>query len=217
MPILGIPPPLPGPLTRSPPTLASAIPSASVRIRGTGYGYWREPKKVKAAYLGVSASRLTPAMRSQLSLPAGVGLAVETVDKDSPGAVAGLKQYDVLHKLNDQILVNLDQLSTLVRTFKPGDEVTLTVIRQAKPTVLKAKLVEKEVDDLVDVDSVLTLGAAGTPHAGAGGGTVWANPGLPVLVGRSTPYRAHWDSALVILMAIPPSPRAISPSMTAST
>ena len=106
------------------------------------------PKKVKAAYLGVSASRLTPAMRSQLSLPAGVGLVVDVVDKDSPGAMAGLKQYDVLHKLNDQILVNLEQLSILVRTFKPGDEVTLTVIRQAKPTTLNAKLIEKEVDDL---------------------------------------------------------------------
>ena len=105
------------------------------------------PTKVKAAYLGVSGSRLTPVLRSQLSLPVGVGLVVNLVDGESPAAKAGLKQYDVLHKLNNQILVNLEQLAVLVRTFKPGNEVTLTVIRQAKPTQLKAKLIEKEVYD----------------------------------------------------------------------
>ena len=104
-----------------------------------------EPKKVKASYLGVIASPLTPAMRSQLSLPAGVGLAVESVEKDSPAAAAGLKQYDVLQKLNDQILVNVQQLSILVRIFKPGEDVALTVIRQAKPLEIKAKLVEKRL------------------------------------------------------------------------
>jgi hypothetical protein len=133
-----------------------------------------EPKKVKAAYLGVSTSRLTPAMRSQLSLPAGIGLVVDVVDKDSPGAKAGLKQYDVLHKLNDQILVNLEQLSILVRTFKPGDEVAFTVIRQAKPITLKAKLIEKEVYDLVYVGTL--DGGAGTTQAGVGGEAIMAMP-----------------------------------------
>jgi hypothetical protein len=117
-----------------------------------------EPKKVKAAYLGLSGSRPTPAMRSQLSLPAGVGLVVEVVEQDSPAARAGVNQYDVLHKLNDQILVNLEQLAILVRTFKPGDEVALTVLRQSKPKTLKVKLIEKEVYDL---DYAEMLGAAG--------------------------------------------------------
>ena len=136
------------------------------------------PKKVRASYLGVSTSRLTAAMRSQLSLPAGVGLVVDVVDKDGPGAMAGLKQYDVLHKLNDQILVNLEQLSVLVRTFKPGDEVTLTVIRQAKPTTLTAKLIEKEIDDMEAVETL--YGRTGATQegggGGGGGGTVRAMP-----------------------------------------
>jgi hypothetical protein len=135
-----------------------------------------EPKKVKAAYLGVSGSRPTPAMRSQLSLPVGVGLVVEVVDEDSPAAKAGLKQYDVLHKLNDQILVNLEQLAILVRTFKPGDEVTLTVLRQSKPTTFKAKLIEKEVYDL---DYAEMLGAAGATERPAAEGAGGINPFLP--------------------------------------
>ncbi len=156
-----------------------------------------EPKKVKAAYLGVSASPLTPAMRSQLSLPAGVGLVVDVIDKDSPAAKAGLRQFDVLHKLNDQILVNLAQLAVLVRTFKPGDEITFTVIRQAKPTTLTAKLTENEVYDL---DGVEMSGAAGgSTQSGAGGGSgatsgataygfgrVGAVPNMPVPPGFSS-------------------------------
>ncbi len=132
-----------------------------------------EPKKVKAAYLGVSASPLTPAMRSQLSLPAGVGLVVDVVDKDGPAAKAGLRQFDVLHKLNDQILVNLAQLAVLVRTFKPGDEITFTVIRQAKPTTLTAKLTENEVYDLDGVEMSAAAGgsAGGSTQSGAAGGS----------------------------------------------
>lgn len=141
-----------------------------------------EPKKVKAAYLGVSGSRPTPAMRSQLSLPAGVGLVVEVIDEDSPAAKAGVKQYDVLHKLNDQILVNLEQLAILVRTFKPGDEVTLTVLRQSKPVTLQAKLVEKEVYDL---DYAEVLGAAGATQRPAAGGAAGINPFLPRFGGGS--------------------------------
>ncbi|MGO9114562.1 MAG: S1C family serine protease [Thermoguttaceae bacterium] len=147
-----------------------------------------EPKKVKAAYLGVSGSRPTPAMRSQLSLPIGVGLVVEVIDEDSPAAKAGLKQYDVLHKLNDQILINLEQLAILVRTFKPGDEVTLTVLRQSKPITLKAKLIEKEVYDL---DNVETLGAAGAAQRPAAEGAGGMNPFLPRFGGGSGVISAY--------------------------
>jgi len=121
-------------------------------------------------------------MRSQLSLPVGVGLVVEVIDEGSPAAKAGLKQYDVLHKLNDQILVNLEQLAILVRTFKPGDEVTLTVLRQSKPTTLTAKLVEKEVYDL---DYAEMLGAAGGTQRTAAGGSAGMNPFLPRFGGGS--------------------------------
>lgn len=102
-------------------------------------------KKEKAAYLGVTTSPVSAALRKQLALPRGTGLVVEHVDPESPASQAGLQQYDVLEKLNDQILVNSQQLGVLVRLQKPGDEVTLSVRREGKPQTLRAKLVEKEV------------------------------------------------------------------------
>jgi hypothetical protein len=84
-------------------------------------------------------------LREQLKLPRGVGLVVEVAEAGGPTEAAGLKQYDVLHKLNDQILVNAEQLSVLVRMHKPGDEVKLTVIRQGQSMTLTAKLTEKDL------------------------------------------------------------------------
>jgi hypothetical protein len=102
-------------------------------------------KKEKAAFLGVVAVPVTPAMREQLKLAKGVGLTVEAVEDESPAAQAGIQQYDILQKINDQWLVNGHQLAVLVRMHKPGDEVTLSVIRQGQPMNITAKLIEKEL------------------------------------------------------------------------
>lgn len=99
----------------------------------------------KAAFLGVTTSPVTPALREQLKLQRGVGLVVDHVEPESPAAKAGLKRYDILQKLNDQLLINSHQLQVLVRTYKPGDKIDLSVIREGKPVALAAALIEKEV------------------------------------------------------------------------
>jgi hypothetical protein len=121
------------------------------------------PAMEKGAWLGVNTSPPPHVLRQQLQLPRGVGLVVDMVAPDSPAQQAGVKQYDVLHKLNDQLLINQQQLAVLVRTFKPGDEVKLTVIRDGKPQDLTAKLVEKELRPIEE----LRFGAFG-----GGGGIV---------------------------------------------
>ena len=105
----------------------------------------------KASYLGVSTSAVPAALRQHLGLQEGVGLVVDFVEPDSPAASAGIKQYDILTKFNDQILVNAQQLAVLVRAQKAGDEVKLALIRGGKEQSLTAKLVEKEVKPLEDI------------------------------------------------------------------
>jgi hypothetical protein len=105
----------------------------------------------KATYLGVSTSPVPGALRQHLGLPEGVGLVVDFVEPDSPAQKAGLKQYDILTKLNDQVLVNAQQLAVLVRTHKAGEEVKLTLVRAAKEQTASAKLVEKEVKPIGDL------------------------------------------------------------------
>ncbi len=102
----------------------------------------------KGPYLGVSASSAPASLRHQVQLPAGVGLVVDFISTKSPADDAGLKQFDILHKLNDQLLINPQQLAVLVRTFKPGDEVMLAIIRDGKPQTLTLRLAEKELRPL---------------------------------------------------------------------
>jgi hypothetical protein len=105
----------------------------------------------KATYLGVSTSPVPGALRQHLGLPEGLGLVVDFVEPDSPAQKAGLKQYDILTKLDDQILVNAQQLAVVVRTHKAGDEIKLKLIRGGKEQSLTAKLVEKEVKSIGDL------------------------------------------------------------------
>jgi hypothetical protein len=114
-------------------------------------------RPVKGAFLGVGVSPAQAALGRQLQLPQGIGLVVDAVEPGSPAEQAGLKEFDVLHRINDQLLVNPEQFTVLVRTFKPGDEVTLTVVREGKPQELTARLGERELMPLGRSDVQINL------------------------------------------------------------
>jgi len=125
----------------------------------------------EAAWLGVSTDRLPAALRQHLKLKnRGIGLLVERVEPKSPAEAAGLQQYDILEKLNDQWLVNTEQFSVLIRMHQAGEEISLSVIREGQPQVLKATLVEKELP-------VLGMGQADWQAFPAGGVFNLANDG----------------------------------------
>lgn len=119
-------------------------------------------KMEKVAFLGVTASPVSPAMREQLKLQRGIGLVVELVEKDGPADKAGLKQHDIIEKLNDQWIVNQQQLGVLVRLNKPGDTVKLTVVRQGERMQLDATLAEKEMF-VSDEQDMIAVARAGMP------------------------------------------------------
>jgi len=103
-------------------------------------------KDVDHAYLGVHASRLDQGLSHQLGLPQGVHLQVEGVVPGSPAELAGIVRFDILLELDDQILVNPEQLKSLVRMRNPGERVVLSVMRKATPLSLTAELVEAPED-----------------------------------------------------------------------
>lgn len=98
-----------------------------------------DAKKV-VAYLGVSTSPVTPALGRQLRMPEGMGLVIDFVEPGSPARAAGLAQFDVLQKLDDQLLINPEQFAVLVRHYEKGDEVKITIMRDGQTKTLSAKL-----------------------------------------------------------------------------
>ncbi len=95
------------------------------------------------AWLGLQVSKPDESIVAHLpSLPTGIGFVIRLVDKDGPADAAGLRVFDVLWKMDDQMLVNEGQLAALLRLSKPGDKVTLHGFRAGKPLEFVLKLGE---------------------------------------------------------------------------
>jgi hypothetical protein len=99
-----------------------------------------KPSPPKVAFLGVVLGPVDESLAAQLDLPEGVGVLVRAVMPDSPAAKAGVRQHDVLHYFNDQLLVNEPQLQTLVRQAGIGAEVTLKLLRKGRSETVVATL-----------------------------------------------------------------------------
>lgn len=95
-------------------------------------------------FLGVQTEPVDPTLRTQLGIAPGTGLVVGTIVPDSAAAGA-LQEHDVLLKLDDQILVNIEQLSVLVRNKQAGDKVVLTYLRGGKEAKATVTLTQHEV------------------------------------------------------------------------
>jgi len=136
----------------------------------------------KVAYLGVETMPVDPTVAAQLGLPRGTGIVIRRVAEGSPAAGI-LQPHDVLTKLDDQMLVNMQQLTVLVRNHKVGDEVKLTLLRGGKEVSAKAKLAEREVPKQA------WGGAPGAPglqffgQNGPGGGNMFLPHELPGMDG----------------------------------
>ncbi|HNW59380.1 MAG TPA: PDZ domain-containing protein [bacterium] len=71
------------------------------------------------------------------------GAVVREVVKDGPADQAGVKEGDVIIKLQDRTVRDADDITRDIRKMSPGDEATLLVLRDGKKITLKAKLQER--------------------------------------------------------------------------
>ncbi|HET8562643.1 MAG TPA: M20/M25/M40 family metallo-hydrolase [Candidatus Binatia bacterium] len=68
------------------------------------------------------------------------GVPLAGVTDGSPAAQAGLRQGDIIVQFAGSKVSNLDDLFTLLRSKKPGDEVEIIVLRNRQPVSIKAVL-----------------------------------------------------------------------------
>jgi membrane-associated protease RseP (regulator of RpoE activity) len=95
-------------------------------------------------FLGVETSRVSKELRNHIDIPEGIGLTIDHVAEDSGAAKADLQPYDILLKVDDQIIINQEQLSTLIKSKAAGDKVKVEVLRKSKKLILTVELGEKE-------------------------------------------------------------------------
>ena len=99
-------------------------------------GYFSRP------YMGINFQPITPDIASRYNLPSEWGIYIMKVSANSPASAAGLKEGDIITKVGD---VTLDETHSYVNTlftFKPGDQLTLIILRDGKEMSVQITLGE---------------------------------------------------------------------------
>jgi 2-alkenal reductase len=118
-----------------------AVPVSSVK---RSIDQLREDGEAEYAYIGVSSQALYPQLARKLGLDTTFGGLVSEVVSGGPAEEAGLEggedklnfqavPYrtggDVILKIDDRSIVGPDDLAEVIAAHRPGEEVTLTVLR----------------------------------------------------------------------------------------
>jgi aminopeptidase N len=73
----------------------------------------------------------------------GPGVRAEGITEGSPAAKAGLQPGDVIVRINDRAVANLQEYSNLLRTFRPGERVSVVIRRGGKDLTVPVTLAER--------------------------------------------------------------------------
>lgn len=99
--------------------------------------------EIKRAYLGINYLTITSDVARQFDLPVNSGAYIYSegrtaIASDGPAANSGLKQGDIITKVNSDTVGSAGGLSSIIGQYKPGETVTLTYLRngsQATTTI----------------------------------------------------------------------------------
>jgi serine protease Do len=99
--------------------------------------------KVTRGYLGIEIRSLDEGLAKQFKVPDTAGALVEDVSAGSPAEKAGIKNGDVIRKINGQVVEDSGQLTAMTTNLNPGAEATLEILRDGQPMTIKVTLGER--------------------------------------------------------------------------
>lgn len=124
----------------------------------------REYGIVQRGYLGVTIRNVDTDLATELDLPDVSGVYINSILEGSAADEAGLKQGDVIRKLDGEPVLNTPLLQENVARHRPGDEVTVEYVRNGKvkttTVTLKNKNLGTELLDKTSVQMTEILGVA---------------------------------------------------------
>lgn len=143
-------------------TLITAQEISGVSVQTVGRVIEQAPR----SWLGLDVAKPEESTYAHLpQLPQGMGFVVKTLYKGGPAEKAGMREYDLIWKIADQMLVNEAQLATLLRLWNPGETVKIAAFRAGQPLEISLKLGEAPLQvnrfpgDIID--SAVLPGASG--------------------------------------------------------
>ena len=99
--------------------------------------------KVSRGYIGASSQNITPQMARAFNLPNVSGVIIASVATNGPAAQAGVQVGDILTKVGDANIANVNTMVSAVAQLKPGESVILTIQRNGLTLELKTTVGER--------------------------------------------------------------------------
>ena len=97
-------------------------------------------------FLGVSMVEVTPTMARQLVLSVDTGVLVAEVTPSSGADRGGIRPGDVIVEIDGKTVGTPQDVSGVLRERKPGDQLTIVVVRDGDRATVQVRLGERPVD-----------------------------------------------------------------------
>ena len=95
-------------------------------------------------YLGVDVRDVTEDQLAALKLKEARGAEIVLVDHDAPAGKAGLREHDVILRVNGQAIVGEEQLRRMLRESPPGTTIVLLVSRDGQQMSVTTQTANRE-------------------------------------------------------------------------
>ena len=93
------------------------------------------------AYIGITAGNVSATDAENYGFPQGV--LVNSVEAGGSGEKAGLQRYDIITAVDDTTVKSIDELSAALKSYRAGDQATLTIYRSGKTMEVTVTFGEK--------------------------------------------------------------------------
>src|SRR5687767_11676365 len=80
-------------------------------------------------FFGAKLATMDERIADELGLDVETGVLIGELLPDSPSGKAGLQDHDVIQKIDGQAVKELPDFQKILRGTKPGQELTVTVVR----------------------------------------------------------------------------------------
>jgi serine protease Do len=118
---------------------------------------------VQRGYLGVSIRNIDSDLAKEQDIKDLKGVYIAGIVDRGAAKIAGLKQGDVIKKVAERSVNSVTELQEQVSTFRPGDEVLVSVVRDGKlidlPLTLRNRFGEEELTTKNELEIHQKLGA----------------------------------------------------------
>lgn len=125
-------------------------------------------KKSERAWLGVYLQDINRDIKEAMDLESKRGALIAGVVEESPAEEAGIEEEDVIVEFDGEKVRSSSSLTRLVKKHSPGDEITLTLVREGKEKNIVVMLGKRPKDEFIyehDFEPLLSLKKGIGPEA----------------------------------------------------